>query len=152
MARRILVPTDGSNMALHAAKYARALAGKFSSEIILVHVIQNYYTLPAFGMPDTVTIPVSVLQDLENNGRQMLEKTQAIFEDFAGQIKTRLEYGPPGKQIVEIANEEAVSLIVMGRRGLSGVTSFLLGSVSNHVINYAPCSVLVVKGTELPQP
>lgn len=148
MFNKILVPTDGSDMALHAARVARALAEKFNSRITLVHVIQNYYTLPAFSMPDTVTIPVSVMQDLEDTGKIILDNTLSLFADFPGKVDTRLEYGPPGQQLIDIATEGHYSLIVMGRRGLSGVTGLLLGSVSNHLVHYAPCPVLIVKGTE----
>jgi nucleotide-binding universal stress UspA family protein len=148
MFKKILVPTDGSEMALQAAKYALALAEKFGSEITLIHVIQNYYSLPAFSMPDTVTIPLSVMQDLDANGKLILANTQAVFSGFTGQVSTLLEYGPPGKQIIDIAVEGNYSLIIMGRRGISGVTELLLGSVSNHIVHYAPCPTLIVKGTE----
>lgn len=148
MFKKILVPTDGSDMALQAAKYARFVAEKFSSEVTLLHVVQNYYALPAFSMPDMVTIPMSVLQDLETNGKIILAATKEIFDDWGGKVETRMEYGPPGKLIVEIASSEAFSLIVMGRRGLSGVTGLVLGSVSNHIIHYAPCPALIVKGGE----
>ena len=148
MFQKILVPTDGSDLALQAARYAREIAVRFGSELLLVHVIQNYYTLPAFSMPDTVTIPLSVLQDLETSGQTVLEKTREQLAGFDGKLETRIEYGPPGKQIVDIAAEEGVSLIVMGRRGISGVTGLLLGSVSNHVVHYAPCPVLIIKGDE----
>lgn len=148
MFTKILVPTDGSDMALHAARVARLMAEKFAGRVTLVHVIQNYYTLPAFSMPDTITIPVSVLQDLENTGKLILGKTREIFKDFPGQVDSRLEYGPPGQQLVDIAVAGRYSLIIMGRRGLSGVTGMLLGSVSNHLVHYAPCPVLIVKGSE----
>lgn len=145
MFTKIIVPTDGSALALEAARYARSMAEKFESGIVLVHVIQNYYTLPAFSMPDTVTIPVSVLQDLEASGKMVLEKTKELFDGFTGQVDTRLEYGPPGKLLIDIALEEHASLIVMGRRGISGVTGLLLGSVSRHVLHYSPCPVLIIK-------
>lgn len=148
MFRKILIPTDGSDLALQAARYGRELALKFGSELVLVHVIQNYYTLPAFSMPDTVTIPLSVLQDLEISGQSVLVKTMEQLSGFKGKVETRIEYGPPGKQIVDIAAEEGISLIVMGRRGVSGVTGLLLGSVSNHVVHYSPCPVLIIKGSE----
>jgi nucleotide-binding universal stress UspA family protein len=148
MFRKILVPSDGSEAALQAAKYAKALAEKFGSEVTLVHVVQNYYSLPAFSLADTVTIPVSVLQDLESTGKVILNKTEDIFQDFTGKLSSRLEFGPPGKQIIDIAVKERFELIVMGRRGLSGVTGMLLGSVSNHIVHYAPCPTLIVKGTE----
>lgn len=148
MFNKILVPTDGSDMALEAAGYARAIAEKFGSEVTLVHVIQNYYSLPAFSMPDTVTIPLSVLEDLEASAKLILAKTQEVFAGFAGKVTTRQEYGPPGKQIVDIAAEGGYSLIVMGRRGIGGVTELLLGSVSNHIVHHAPCPALVVKTAE----
>ncbi len=148
MFNSILVPTDGSDMALHAARVARALAEKFGSDIALVHVVQNYYALPAFSMPDTVAIPLSVMQDLETTGKSILAKTEEIFAGFPGKVTARLEYGPPGKQLVDMVVDEGYSLVVMGRRGLSGVTGLLLGSVSNHLVHYAPCPVLIVKGTE----
>jgi nucleotide-binding universal stress UspA family protein len=145
MFKKILVPTDGSEMALFAAKHALAVAEKFESEVTLVHVVQNYYSLPAFSMPDTVSIPLSVLQDLETNGKLILSKTQEIFSGFAGKVSTRLEYGPPGKEITDIAADGGYSLIVMGHRGLSGVTEMFLGSVSHHLVHHSPCPVLVVK-------
>ena len=146
MYEKILIPTDGSDTALLAAKYARALAEKFDSEVAIVHVIQNYYTLPAFSMPDTVTIPASVMQDLESNGQLILEKTKEIFSGLAGKVSARLEYGPPGKAVIDIVEEEKFSLIVMGHRGLSGVSEMLLGSVSRHVLHYASCPILIIKG------
>lgn len=148
MFKKILVPTDGSEMALQAAKYARALAEKFDGEITLVYVIQNYYSLPAFSMPDTVSIPPSVMQDLEGSGNLVLANTLAVFSGFTGQVSSRLEYGPPGKQIVDLAIDGDYSVIVMGRRGLSGVKELLLGSVSNHIVHHAPCPTLIIKGTE----
>lgn len=148
MFKKILVPTDGSPMALQAAKYARTMAEKFDGEVTLIHVVQNYYNLPAFSMPDTLTIPMSVLSDLEANGRLILAKTKEIFSGFNGKLSTRLEYGPPAKQVVDVAIEEHYSLIVMGCRGLGSLTGLLLGSVSNHVIHYASCPTLIVKGPE----
>lgn len=146
MFKKILVPTDGSATALQAAKSARALAEKFGSEITLLHIIPNYYSLPAFSTPDTVTIPASVMDDLETNGKQILEKTKEIFAGFEGKITARLEYGSPAKKTCAIAKDEAFSLIAMGRRGLGGVAELLLGSVSNQIVHAAPCPTLVVQG------
>jgi nucleotide-binding universal stress UspA family protein len=148
MFKRILVPTDGSETALQAARYARALAEKFDGKITLVHVVQNYYSLPAYSVPETVAIPLAVFDSLENNGKLILEKTVEVFAGFAGAVDTVLEYGPPGKQIVEMAAKGNYSVIVMGRRGLSGISGLLLGSVSNHILHYAHCPTLLVKGKD----
>jgi nucleotide-binding universal stress UspA family protein len=57
----------------------------------------------------------------------------------------RVEQGYPAEVIVSLASDEAVDLIVIGNRGMSGVGRFLVGSVSDRVVHHAPCSVLVVK-------
>ncbi|MBP2644612.1 MAG: UspA protein [Firmicutes bacterium] len=148
MLTKILVPTDGSAMALKAAKYALTLGEKFDSEITLLHIIQNYYDMPTFSVSESVTLPRSILNNIEKGGELVLEKTLAALPDYSGKINTRMEYGPPGKVTVEIAYKENYSLIVMGRRGLNSFAGFLLGSVSNHVVHYASCPTLIVKTNE----
>ena len=59
---------------------------------------------------------------------------------------TRVETGHPGEIILAVAEEEASDLIIMGTRGLGAVHSLLAGSVSNHVVQYAKCPVLLCKG------
>ena len=146
MFKKILVPADGSETALQAAGYALKMAEKFDSEVTLLHVVQDFYSLPAFNLTDTITIPLSVMTDLEANGKLILEKTAEIFSSFGGKLSQRIEYGSPGRRVVEIASEEKFSVIVMGRRGLSGISGLLLGSVSNHLVHSAPCPLLIVKG------
>jgi nucleotide-binding universal stress UspA family protein len=51
----------------------------------------------------------------------------------------------PGRRICEFADSESIDLIVMGRRGISGVNEFLVGSVSNYVLHRSLCSVLIYK-------
>ena len=59
-------------------------------------------------------------------------------------IKTLSTYGDPAKAIVAFAEKEQVDLIVIGRRGLGGLSSWLLGSVSKSIIDQARCAVTVV--------
>jgi len=140
MFKKILVPIDGSDVALLAAKYARMMSEKFNSAVTLVHIIQN----PAYILPDAV-IPPLLIRDLESNGKSALAKAMEVFNDFDGRVNSLLEYGHPGIQIVDIAKEKKYSLIIMGRRGLSDITGLLLGSVSNHVLHYAPCPTMIIK-------
>lgn len=141
MFKKILVPIDGSDIALTAASYARVMAEKFESSITLVHIIQN----PAYILPNTI-IPPLLIKDLEANGKQVLAQALTVFNDSDCRVNTLLEYGHPGIRIVTIAKEKSYSLIVMGRRGLSDVTGLLLGSVSNHVLHYASCPTMIIKG------
>ncbi|WP_338026947.1 universal stress protein [Trichormus azollae] len=52
--------------------------------------------------------------------------------------------GSPGSIICNLAQEWNADLIIMGRRGLSGITELLLDSVSNYVLNYASCYVHII--------
>jgi len=53
--------------------------------------------------------------------------------------------GHPGQEIVRRARSDRANLVVVGSRGLTGTSRFLLGSVSDGIIKYAPCAVLVVR-------
>ncbi|MDQ0495269.1 universal stress protein [Paenibacillus brasilensis] len=54
-------------------------------------------------------------------------------------------HGDPASVICESANQEKVDLIIIGTRGKGLVSEMILGSVSHHVIQHAPCPVLTVK-------
>lgn len=53
--------------------------------------------------------------------------------------------GSVGSQICQIAQDLKVDMIILGRKGHSGITEALLGSVSNHVMHHAPCAILVIQ-------
>ena len=59
-----------------------------------------------------------------------------------------LKVGDAGSRIRELATLWDADLIVLGRRGRRGLAEIVLGSVSNHIVHHAPCSVLVVQGIE----
>ncbi|VBB06389.1 universal stress protein a [Lucifera butyrica] len=152
MFSKILVPTDGSKDSLKAVDCARKMAEQFNSSITLLHVIQNYGSMPGFALMAAGAIPPVVLDDLEESGRAILEKTQERLSGFTGKITSRLEFGQASERIVNIAAEEAFSLIIMGSRGLNGFKGLLLGSVSNQVAQFSPCPILIVKGKTTSQP
>ena len=88
-----------------------------------------------------------------------LREAQARLRDVAERAASRLtargstaevdvRVGDPARQIVAAATDFDASLIVMGSRGLSGIRRILLGSVARNVLHQAPCSVLVVRGSD----
>lgn len=140
MFRKILVPVDGSDKALIAARHARILAEQFESAVTLVHILQH----PAYSLADGIMPPLFV-KDVEAIGNDILNRALSLYDDFDGRVSTLLECGHPGVRIVELTKERNFSLVVMGRRGLSGVAELLLGSVSNYVIHYSLCPTLIIK-------
>jgi nucleotide-binding universal stress UspA family protein len=63
------------------------------------------------------------------------------------EVETFARVGDAADAILDVAEEQAADLIVVGHKGLTGATRFLLGSVPNKVSHHAPCSVLIVRTT-----
>lgn len=141
MFQKILVAVDGSDKALRAVQAARKIADQFDGHVTLLHVIEH----SAYMVPEAAPLPVFVVQDLEEAGQRALDDALALFKDFNNRVTARIEYGHAGATITRIAKDGGYSLIVMGRRGLSGVAKLLMGSVSNYVLHYSECPTLIIK-------
>jgi nucleotide-binding universal stress UspA family protein len=63
------------------------------------------------------------------------------------EVETFARVGDAADAILDVAEEHAADLIVVGHKGMTGATRFLLGSVPNKVSHHAPCSVLIVRTT-----
>ena len=131
--KKILVPTDGSMHSLKAAEYAAEISKQFDAETHLLNVITKS------------TIRISRKRE-EKSSVQALEETKDVFEEWGVKVILRKTVrGNPAQIICKIAEEEGFDLIVIGSRGLSGIKSFFLGGVSDKVIRYAICPVLIVR-------
>lgn len=135
--KKILVAVDGSEYSNVAVKKAGELAEKFGSKVTLLNVVK-----PLSVFHEGVEI-VEALQ--KDEAMQILRKSKEILIDMEIDSKTLFRKGDPTSEIVDIARENDVDLIVIGSRGFSGIKMFLLGSVSKRVTEHAHCSVLVVR-------
>jgi nucleotide-binding universal stress UspA family protein len=63
------------------------------------------------------------------------------------EVETVARQGDAADAIIDVAEEQAADLIVVGNKGMTGAKRFLLGSVPNRVSHHAPCSVLIVRTT-----
>jgi nucleotide-binding universal stress UspA family protein len=157
MFQKILVAIDGSDSSHDVFKTALDLAKADKANLVLLHVLsfeeQSNLTLPMpIGMDympvadsETLKIYQERWQTYEQQNLDLL-KSLADRATAAGvTTEVRQISGGPGRKICEFAESADVDLIVMGRRGISGVNEFLVGSVSNYVLHRAPCSVLIDK-------
>ena len=148
MYQRIMVPIDGSDSAWKALAYAQTLGEKFQSELLVLHVVQPYYSTPILATPmDTPFIPIQP-QDVERSGQQLLSAAEERLKGYSGKVSTKLEFGHPAERVLALAGEWPADVIVIGSRGLSGIAEFFLGSVSSTVAQYAKIPVLIVKEEE----
>lgn len=132
---RVVLPTDFSENALHAAKYAVHLCGKDAEYILL-----NAYFDVGFVGPDGPAYgPVVV--DAAQEG---LARAQARFVEATGaeRVSTRLLFGPLAMAVKGLAEDEKAELVVMGKRGETG--SLLFGSNTTDVIKNSRVPVLAV--------
>ena len=139
--KKILAPTDFSELSKAGIRYALEAARDASAEVIVYHVIDLGN---AFGQRRANFAPY---RDMLENSRRMLDKFLAgNFADCIDLVEVRqmVEFGAPYKNICDLAASEAVDMIVMSTHGRTGIDHFILGSITEKVVAHAPCPVLVV--------
>lgn len=151
--RKILVAFDGSEPAKRAIDYAADLADARNSTLIVLTVVPKV-TLPVFPDEGFGSAPITAAQDFgeyQDRMRAMYQKSQEdimkdIREHFPN-LKTEaiLLEGRPSSTIVEEAEKNQADLIVVGSRGLGGISGWILGSTSRRVVESCTKPILVVK-------
>ena len=146
MYQRILVAIDGSEHANHALNSAVESAAKWGAELIILTVIPPTY--PLFYSEEVDAHYIDDLEgDLEQYHQRLLSEAEEMVKNRNPNLKfvMRLGRGRPSSVIVTTANVENVDLIVMGSRGLGGVTGWVLGSTSRRVVETCEKPILIVK-------
>jgi len=134
---KILLATDGSEFSESAARFLTRLNFSGSDEIVILHVVSDIpYEDDAHAQIRHVIKKVS--PKILNAAGKILSKAQA-------KITLLEEEGVPDATILRVAADMAASIIVMGARGLRGIKSFLLGSITRSVAITSPIPVLVIK-------
>lgn len=156
MFNKVLVALDRSDRSQQVFEQAFGLAKLTSANLMLLHVLSpeeddipdtmilsqmDYY--PGWG-DDSMKKYMEKWELRKNAGLKMLQTfcTEANIQNINTEFTQNV--GSPGKVICQMAKNWNADLIVVGRRGLSGITEFLIGSVSNYVLHHAPCSVHII--------
>jgi universal stress protein A len=145
--KKLLVPTDFSENSEKALMYAVRLAQRNNSSLILFHVFE----LPEFvrQLPqDYSESNEETRKQLDIAMRRSAERLETLSVAVKGsdiKIETSQRLGTPYEEIVNVAREWEVDLIVIATHGYSGLKHFLLGSTAERVVRLASCPVLVVR-------
>jgi nucleotide-binding universal stress UspA family protein len=143
MIESILVGTDGSASAGVAVAQAIEMARAFSARLQIVSAYEPAAELRLGA--GRVQVPSDVQWNPREDVLILLESAR-IDADRAGvQTETFARVGDAADAILDVAEEQHSDLIVVGNKGMTGATRFLLGSVPNKVSHHAPCSVLIVR-------
>jgi len=142
--RKILFSTDFSKNSEPARELALAYAKAFKAALVIAHVIDSRAGVSAYAE----TVPADVSQILRGMERSAATDLEMLAKEFLGdvaEVKTCCRIGIPARDIVRMAEEEQVDLIVMGTHGWTGLRHLILGSTAENVVRTAKCPVLTVR-------
>ncbi len=142
MYKKILVGIDWSNASLKAAERAADLAHKMEAELTLLTVVPP----PTVFLGELLTPEIVDTTPLAEATReklgQLAEKLKASREGL--KVNYDVIIGEPGDELVEYAVDYGYDLVVLGKRKLSGLERFILGSVTKKVLEKSPIDLLIV--------
>jgi nucleotide-binding universal stress UspA family protein len=145
---RILVPVDGSELALGAVHHALALVREgLSATLVLVNAQEpaSFYELATKDSDIIAAAAVEAGQDLMAGAVALVQAAGVPYE-------TDVALGEVAATVVDLAEDHGCGLIVIGAQGQGALRGALLGSVSQAVVQLSPVPVTIVKHAQLPEP
>lgn len=139
---KVLLAVDGSESSLHAVEHVikRATAAKDGHKVHLVNVQH-----PLHGSVSTFINAAQLKQYHHDEGMKTVVRARDMLDAAGVSYQFHLFVGEPAEVVTRFAKEQACEEIVIGSRGLSGISSLLLGSVATKIIHLAEMPVLIVK-------
>lgn len=138
---KILVPVDFSECSKKALEYALPLAEQFGAELTLLYVTPSSPPVPELGPLELVDLEdaVKALKELQASASTALHSHS---------VQRLVRTGEPHAEIIRVAAEQGMDLIVLSTHGRTGLSRMLLGSTAEKVVRHARCPVLVVRERE----
>lgn len=148
---KLLCAVDGSECSRWGVEALGAIAARPPDQLTLLHVIDTAAIKAATGNHPRKRR--HALSAMEQAGKHVLHQMEQAAKTALSQsataphtdIRALLVRGPVAQTIARYADRQQADLVLIGSRGLSDVSSFLLGSVSRKVVSFATCPILVVK-------
>jgi nucleotide-binding universal stress UspA family protein len=147
---RILIPTDGSDYTRTATTHGLWLAKMSGADVTALFVVddaifmnQTWGQMLPSGSPDLTYV-------LEDEGKKAVGAVRQEGEKMKVKVTPKVEHGNPAHVIIEMSRD--FDLIVVGNLGRSGISKLLMGSVSEKVVRFAECPVLVVRNPKMHLP
>jgi nucleotide-binding universal stress UspA family protein len=138
----LLLGYDGSENAGRALDRAIALASVNKAPLRIVVAVNTILTV--YG-PSAPYYPPGYQAQVMKEGKALLDFAVKRANDAGVKVSGSVEDGHPAEIILDLSESEGIDLVVLGRRGISGLERFLLGGVSSSVVSHSKCDVLVVK-------
>ena len=137
--KKFLVPVDGSDYSMRAAKYAVELTDFTKGEIILIYCHRPFPVV--LGEPYFQ----NAINKITEKSNRLIEPYRKLFQEAGTPFSERILEAPAPNAICEVAKTENLDMIIMGSRGRTKLEGILLGSCTQRVLHMAPCPVLVIR-------
>ncbi len=150
LTHRILVPLDGSALTTASLPYARALTTS-ESEILLLRVIPD--PTPMNELAGSLAFPIEKIRTQRlQAARAYLEAVAETLRDATPKIRFHTVIGSPPDEILRLAEQQAVEMIIMASHGRGGLGRLAMGSVTDHVARASLVPVMVIhpRGGDIP--
>jgi nucleotide-binding universal stress UspA family protein len=145
MFKKILFPTDFSDVSKKALDYIKRLRDAGTKEVVVLHVIDQRET-ESFSQHAARGFDVKEVEKKRDQYvKEQLKALKGELQESGFKVKVRTERGIPFTEILRVEQEEGVSITVLGSHGKSLVKEMLLGSVSEKVIRKSSKPVLVIR-------
>ncbi len=137
----VVVAVDGSAASHNAVRWAANTANKRGIPLRLA----SSYTMPQFLYAEGMVPPQELFDDLQSETMEKIDEARAIAHEVAPELKIghTIAEGSPIDMLLDMSRD--VTMIVMGSRGLGGLSGMVMGSVSAAVVSHASCPVVVVR-------
>jgi nucleotide-binding universal stress UspA family protein len=148
MFKKILLAIDGSEESKKAEDYAVELAKAMNGSITAINVVEISSAIASAG--SDVFYPQALgdamaLDIMKENSESLLNEFKEKQKNKGIEITTISAMGHVWNEVIEESERGNYSLIVLGSKGLSGITRMLIGSVAENVARHSKCPVLIVK-------
>lgn len=144
--KKIVFCTDFSDNADRAFQTAKDLAWRYGATLHIVHVMVNFSLAPpihATYMP--IEYDPGFVEQVQEAAKDSIEKRYLSQLSEKQPVEVEMLSGYASSEILRLAEEKDIDLIVMGSHGLTGLAHVLFGSTADRVVRKAPCSVLTVR-------
>jgi nucleotide-binding universal stress UspA family protein len=149
---RILIAYDGSEPSKHAVEQGMSLALLTESDVTIVSVvprvmIPGYSEVGAGGSVYARREMAEIQEGIREYYSDSLKEVSKDLHEKYPEVKvdTNLLEGRPSQTIIDFADDDVYDLIVIGSRGLGGITGWVLGSTSRRFVESCTVPVLVIK-------
>ena len=147
--RRVLLATDGSKYSDAAARFLLALPLPQKSRVFLVTSLESHIAallkMPTLDLETNRNILLQLQEAEEQAARSLMGKTRKLFQAKKYDTELMVLRGEPAEQILMAAKTLNPDLVVVGAKGMTGIETFLLGSVAQRVARFSRYSVLMVR-------